>query len=245
MSSRSLAFLQDEVDSAWLYRALAELEPDSRLSDVYRRARGCRGGARPPVGGAPGSGRAPRSPASPQLAGAHPGRPGTPLRSPARVSHAGRSRAEWRARLCPKRIGSRRGAGGPGAVARPRAAGPLRHRRRAGGHDRAPGGSPPCRGRERVACGGPRGQRRAGLEPQPGHGRGRRRAPREHDPDHRARRAPRRRRLDSHGRVALGAELPGRSIAPKVPTTGRWFSNRCRCTGLIVASGGRGQGSCG
>jgi VIT1/CCC1 family predicted Fe2+/Mn2+ transporter len=36
-SGRHLANWQDEIDSAALYRALAELEPDSRLQEVYRR----------------------------------------------------------------------------------------------------------------------------------------------------------------------------------------------------------------
>jgi VIT1/CCC1 family predicted Fe2+/Mn2+ transporter len=36
-AKRHLANWQDEIDSVALYRALADLEPDSRLADVYRR----------------------------------------------------------------------------------------------------------------------------------------------------------------------------------------------------------------
>ena len=37
MPSRTAAFLQDEVDTAWLYRRLAEMETDQQLADVYSR----------------------------------------------------------------------------------------------------------------------------------------------------------------------------------------------------------------
>ena len=37
MSAPSASFLQNELDTAWLYRTLVELEPDPRLADVYRR----------------------------------------------------------------------------------------------------------------------------------------------------------------------------------------------------------------
>jgi hypothetical protein len=34
---QAAAFHQDEVDAAWLYGSLAELEADPRLAEVYRR----------------------------------------------------------------------------------------------------------------------------------------------------------------------------------------------------------------